>query len=166
VGGGNIVIHSQKQRRYKCKCCKKSFSESYGTGLYRIKKASELFVLVVTLLSYGCPVQAIVVAFGLDERTVRSWLHKAGSHAQQVHEAMMSQQQLDLQQVQADEIRVKMQRKVLLSCSRSMAGRVMCVPFGKPSVLRFIPVSVDARAYSLGRTCSSPKWSSTVKGER
>lgn len=113
VGGSNIVIHSQKQRRYKCKCCGKTFSETHGTSLYRVKKASEQFVLVVTLLSYGCPVQAIVAAFGLDERTVRSWLHKAGQHAQRVHEEMLSQQQLDLQQVQADEIRVKMQRKVL-----------------------------------------------------
>jgi transposase-like protein len=113
VGGGNIVIHSQKQRRYKCKCCGKTFSETHGTSLYRVKKASELFVLVVTLLSHGCPVQAIVVAFELDERTVRSWLHKAGNHAQRVHEEMMSQQMLDLQQVQADEIRVKLQRKVL-----------------------------------------------------
>jgi transposase-like protein len=113
VGGGNIVIHSQKKQRYKCKCCGKTFSETHGTSLYRVKKASELFVLVVTLLSHGCPVQAIVAAFGLDERTVKSWLYKAGRHAQQVHEAMMSQQQLDLQQVQADEIRVRMQRKVL-----------------------------------------------------
>lgn len=54
-----------------------------------------------------------MAAFELDERTVKRWLHKAGSHAQRVHEAMTSQQQLDLQQVQADEIRVKMQRKVL-----------------------------------------------------
>jgi transposase-like protein len=112
-GGGNIVVHSQKQRRYKCKCCGKTFSETHGTSLYRVKKASEQFVLVVTLLSHGCPVQAIVAAFELDERTVRSWLHKAGSHAQRVHEEMMSQRAIDLQQVQADEIRVKMQRKVL-----------------------------------------------------
>jgi transposase-like protein len=113
VGGGNIVIHSQKQRRYKCNCCGKTFSETHGTSLYRVKKASELFVLVVTLLSHGCPVQAIVAAFELDERTVRGWLHKAGNHAQQVHEAMLSQQGLELQQVQADEIRVRMQGKVL-----------------------------------------------------
>ena len=112
-GGGNIVIHSQKKRRYKCTCCQKTFSERHGTSLYGIKKAGELFVLVVTLLSYGCPVPAIVVAFGLDERTVKSWLHKAGSHAQRVHEEIMSQQRLELQQVQADEIRVKMQGKVM-----------------------------------------------------
>jgi hypothetical protein len=28
---------------------------------------------VVTLLAHGCPVQAIVAAFGFDERTVADW---------------------------------------------------------------------------------------------
>lgn len=36
-------------------------------ALYGVKKGAELFVTVCTLLAYGCPVQAIVVAFGLDE---------------------------------------------------------------------------------------------------
>jgi hypothetical protein len=55
----------------------------------------------------------MVAAFGLDERTLKSWLHKAGRPAQRLHETMMSQQAIDLQQAQADEIRVKMQRQVL-----------------------------------------------------
>ncbi len=66
-------------------------------------------MLVVTLLAYGCPVQAIVMAFGLDERTVRDWLGKAGQHCQQMHEHFMEQTQMDLVQVQADEIKVKTQ---------------------------------------------------------
>lgn len=70
-------------------------------------------MLVVTLISHGCPIHAVVAAFELDERTVRSWLHKAGNHAQQVHESMIGHQTIDLQQVQADEIRVKIQGKVL-----------------------------------------------------
>src|SRR4051794_10063071 len=41
-------------------------------------------VLVVTLLSHGCPTQAIVAAFGLDERTVARWLASAGQHCQRV----------------------------------------------------------------------------------
>jgi hypothetical protein len=107
------VIHSQKQKRYKCTCCGRTFSETYGTSVYRLKKPAELFVLVVTLLVHGCPVQAIVAAFGLDERTVSNWLHKAGSHTQRVHEQMMNRQALDLGQVQGDEIRVKTQGGVL-----------------------------------------------------
>jgi hypothetical protein len=69
AGEGHIVIHSQKERRYRCKRCTKTFSETKGTALYRSHKPHELVATVVTLLAYGCPLQAIVAAFGLDERT-------------------------------------------------------------------------------------------------
>jgi len=64
-------------------------------------------VIVVTLLASGCPLQAIVQAYGLDERTVASWRDRAGIHCQHVHQAEVEQGNLDLVQVQADEIRVK-----------------------------------------------------------
>ena len=107
IGEGNIVCHSQKEKRCKCKTCGKTFSVRKGTALYGIKKSSELFVMVVTLLAFGCPVQAIVMAMGLDERTVRSWWLKSGRQCEQVHQTIVGQSQLDLQQVQADEIKVK-----------------------------------------------------------
>ena len=72
-----------------------------------LRKPKELIVVVVTLLAYGCPVQAIVHAFELDERTVASWRDRAGKHCQQVHQAVVQHGQLDLIHVQADEIRVK-----------------------------------------------------------
>ena len=72
-----------------------------------LRKPMDLIVIVVTLLSYGCPVQAIVHAFGLDERTVADWRDRAGAHCQKVHQEMVEQGQLDLMHVQADEIRVK-----------------------------------------------------------
>ena len=72
-----------------------------------LRKPMELMVIVVTLLAYGCPIQAIVQAFSLDERTVASWRDRAGKHCHQVHEALVQQEQLDLVHVQADEIRVK-----------------------------------------------------------
>jgi len=66
-----------------------------------------LDVIVVTLLAYGCPIQAIVQAYGLDERTVAIWRDRAGQECQAMHEAIVQQGGLDLQHVQADEIRVK-----------------------------------------------------------
>lgn len=72
-----------------------------------LRKPTELIVIVVTLLSYGCPLQAIVHAFDLDERTVASWRDRAGNHCQKVHQAMVETGQLDLVHVQVDEIRVK-----------------------------------------------------------
>ncbi|MDQ2716946.1 MAG: hypothetical protein M3Z08_18740 [Chloroflexota bacterium] len=72
-----------------------------------LRKPTELVVIVVTLVAYGCPVQAIVHAYGLDERTVASWRDRAGMHSQKVHHALVEQGTLDLLHVQADEIRVK-----------------------------------------------------------
>src|SRR6187402_3372649 len=75
--------------------------------MYRLHKPVELMVVVLTLLSHGCPTQAIVAAFGLDERTVARWLGEAGRHCQRIHEHLVEQGQLDLQHVQADELWVK-----------------------------------------------------------
>jgi transposase-like protein len=113
VGNGNIGIKSQKQRRYFCKTCKKSFAETKGTPLFGLKQPHSLFVLVVTLLAFGCPTQAIVAALGLDERTVSDWQKKAGGHCEQVHKALVEQPR-DLVQVQADEIRVKFAKKLVV----------------------------------------------------
>lgn len=62
---------------------------------------------VITLLSYGCPLQAIVRAFGLDERTVAAWQRRAGTHCKHVHENVVQQGKVKSQHIQADEIRAK-----------------------------------------------------------
>jgi hypothetical protein len=70
-------------------------------------------MLVLTLLVFGCPVSAIVAAFGFDERTVKDWWQKAGEHCEGVHQHQVGESQLDLEQVQADEIKVKTQQGVI-----------------------------------------------------
>jgi transposase-like protein len=107
VGQGNIVSHGKARWRYRCKSCGKTFSAQAGTMFEGLRKPKAVIVIVVTLLAYGCPMQAIVQAFGLDERTVASWRDRAGKHCQEVHQAVVQQGQLDLVHVQADEIRVK-----------------------------------------------------------
>ena len=91
IGQGNIGIHSRKERRYICRTCGKTFAETKGTVFYRLRSAKDLMVIVVTLLAYGCPVQAIVMAFGLDERTVLKWQKRAGDHCRRVHEHLVEQ---------------------------------------------------------------------------
>jgi transposase-like protein len=112
VGRNNIVIHSRKEARYKCKVCGKTFAASTGTPFYRLRYSMEVVTTVVTLLAYGCPIQAIVAAFGLDERTVYDWQRRSGTHCQGVH-AHLVQQPRDLEHAQADEIWVKVQGHVV-----------------------------------------------------
>src|SRR5437773_12098246 len=87
TGGGTIRMHDRKRQRYRCTTCKQTFSARRGTMLEGLRKATELIVIVVTLLAHGCPIQAIVHAFRQDERTVASWRDRAGRHCQQVHQA-------------------------------------------------------------------------------
>jgi len=105
---GTIRVHSQKDQRYRCTVCHKTFAATKGTPFYRLHAQREVFVSVVTLLAFGCPPAAIVAAFSLDERTIRAWQAAAGSHSEQVHQQLVLQPH-DLGQVQADELRVKKQ---------------------------------------------------------
>lgn len=106
---GRIGVHSIKERRYKCHACGKTFAETSGTPLFGLKHALWLVLVVLALLSTGCPVPAIVFAFGLDERTIADWQRKAGQHAKMVQQQLVCQGQLDLGQVQADELYTKTQ---------------------------------------------------------
>ena len=107
IGKGNIHVHSQKDKRFMCDVCQETFTTGKGTIFYRLRHDPKTVLCVIILLAYGCPVQAIVKAFGLDERTVSDWHERAGKHCQSVHEQMVEKSQQDLQQVQADEIKVK-----------------------------------------------------------
>ena len=91
-----------------CQTCGRTFATTVGTPFYRLHTAADLVTLVLTLLCHGCPPQAIVAAFGLDERTVAAWLARAGRHCQHVHAHLVQQGQGDLQHVQADELWVKL----------------------------------------------------------
>jgi len=88
--------------------CGQSFVATKGTPFYRLQTGVGLVTIILTLLSHGCPPQAIVAAFGFDERTVANWKLRAGVHCRAVHEHILQQGQVDLQHVQADEIWVKM----------------------------------------------------------
>jgi IS1 family transposase len=76
-----------------------------------LRKPAELVILVVGLLSYECPLQAIVPVFGLDERTVASWRDRAGQQCQRVQYMLVEQGQLTFTHVQADEIRVREKKR-------------------------------------------------------
>ena len=96
LGQGNMRVQSQAEQRYRCRTCGQTFVATKGTPFYRLHTAVDLVTIVLTLLSHGCPIQAIVAAFGLDERTVAAWLTRAGQHCQQVHQHVVQQGQVDL----------------------------------------------------------------------
>src|SRR5205823_7262723 len=74
---------------------------------------------------HGCPVQAIVAAFGLDERTVADWRDRAGRHGQRLHEHVVLQGRVDLGHVQADELYVKaVGRRLWMAMAMAVPSRL------------------------------------------
>jgi transposase-like protein/IS1 family transposase len=121
TGQGNIGIHSRNDKRYLCTACHKTFSATKGTAFYRLRTTAETVTRVVTLLAHGCPPQAIVAAFGFDERTVTRWMARGGVHGRAVQEHLVEQPR-DLGQVQADDIRVKKQGGIVWMALAMMIG--------------------------------------------
>jgi transposase-like protein len=111
IGKDNIGVHSQVEKRYICHECQQTFTATKGTIFYRLRTEAKTVMVVITLLAYGCPPKAIEKAFGLHERTVKAWWRRSGEHCRLVHEHAIGGSQLDLQQVQSDEIKVKAQGK-------------------------------------------------------
>lgn len=108
VNQGNIRPHSQQEKRCRCDVCGRTFSVTKGTLFYRLCTDPAVVMLVITLMAHGCPLQAILASFGFDRRTVKQWWRRAGQHCEGVHEQLVATAQFDLQQAQADEIKVKL----------------------------------------------------------
>jgi transposase-like protein len=125
VGQGNIRVHSRKEPRYRCTTCRQTVAATTGTPFYRLHTAADLVTIVLLLLAHGCPLQAIVAAFGLDERTIAAWLARAGTHGQAVHQHVVAQRAVDSQHVQADELWVKLVgRKVWMAMALAVPSRL------------------------------------------
>jgi transposase-like protein len=110
-GKGNIISHGQKRPRCKCTGCGHTFTYRRGTPFFGLRSEVSEIICVVTLVAYGCPVAAIVAAFERDERTIARWLERCGHHAEIFHHQQM--QPLDLQQVQVDEMWLRIHQQVM-----------------------------------------------------
>ncbi len=110
-----ISVHADKSReertptRDHCAACDRTFSARRCTPFYRLRHPEALMAVVLTLRAHGGPVPAIVLALGLDERTVRAWLRKAGTHAATFHDHQRAEAGgVEAAHVQADEIGVRL----------------------------------------------------------
>lgn len=125
LGLGSITVHSRKERRFRCSICGRTFAATRDTPFYRRKKPIELATVVITLICHSFPVQAIVAAFGLDERTVADLRDPAGRHAQQFHEHRALSGQVELCRVQADELYLKVVgRRLWIAVAMAVPSRL------------------------------------------
>jgi transposase-like protein len=112
VDEGTVHIHARTPPRYRCTVCGKTFSPRAGTLYYRRSTDETTITCVVTLVASGCPPAAIEAAFGVQRQTVAAWTDAAGVQCAAVHRQLVCQPR-DLRAIQADEIRIKQQGRVV-----------------------------------------------------
>lgn len=151
-GEGNIGVHARTPPRYRCTVCDKTFSARVGTPFYRRSTDEATIALVVTLVAHGCPIAAIVVAFGIQRQTVCAWVDVAGVQGEAIHRHLICQPR-DLGAVQADEIRVRQQgRAVWLAMAMVVATRLWLGGVVSPRR----DGALIARLCALVRACALP----------
>jgi hypothetical protein len=109
------------------------------------------------LRAHGCPPQAIVAACGLDERTVRAWLHRAGAPCTRLHGHLIEAGQVAGGQVQADEIGVKVRGGVVWQAmALDVASRLWTGWGGRPGTRRGAGDAVAGADTRLHRDARDP----------
>jgi predicted amidophosphoribosyltransferase len=85
-----------------CQVCGKKFTVGRDTVLYRLKSHSEKVALTLALLAEGMDVLALERVLGIKEGTLRTWLTRAGMHAEKLHARLF--QELIYGHIQLDEL--------------------------------------------------------------
>jgi transposase-like protein len=87
------------RQRYKCKTCSATFTETKGTIFYRCRTAEDEIIDVLALIAEGNRISSLVRAKGHKEDTIIEWIRKAGQHAAEIEEVLLSEYQLTRGQI-------------------------------------------------------------------
>ena len=136
-GQGHMRLPSRQARRLLCTACHQPCAATKGTACERRRTSVETISLVVTLMAHGCPLQALVIACGVDERTVARWGTRAGVPGQAVPEHLGAHPRA-LGPVQADASRVK-QPGGIVGMALAMMGQTHVWLGGAGSAPRAMP---------------------------
>ena len=103
VGAGTYDIKNGNQRQmYRCKWCKKRFSETHGTVFYGLKTPEETVYRALHCLCENMGIRATARVFGVKPDTILLWLRRAGEHCEKVSAYLM--RNLHVEQAQLDEL--------------------------------------------------------------
>jgi len=107
VGDGK---HGQAERiqTFRCQACHTTFTARRHTPLYRLKPPSQQVAIVLSALVGGLDASAAERVFGYRHATIKTWLTRAGRHAELFHDP--SFRNLHLPHLQLVEIRTRLRR--------------------------------------------------------
>ena len=104
VNLGNVVECGKTDKdvqRYRCKTCKKSFTETKGTMFYRCRHSEDKIIECMAMVGDRNNLAAIHWIKGIKEENVCRWLKQANSHIKQFEEYIVKERKLSEVQLDA-----------------------------------------------------------------
>jgi transposase-like protein len=84
----------QGVQRFRCKTCRKTFTETSGTIFFRKRTPEHEILETLALLAEGNRISSLSRVKGFKEDTILQWLREAAQHAEQLEEALMAEFQI------------------------------------------------------------------------
>jgi transposase-like protein len=99
----NMIKYGQTEKgvqRYRCKTCKKTFTQTKGTMFYRLHHSKDEVVECLAMVEDKSSLAAIHRIKGIKEETVCSWLEKAEEQVSKIEDSLVVPHKLSC--IQAD----------------------------------------------------------------
>ena len=81
----------QGVQRFRCKTCRKTFTETSGTLFFRKRTPEHEILETLALLAEGNRISSLSRVKGFKEDTILQWLREAAQHAEQLEEVLMAE---------------------------------------------------------------------------
>lgn len=92
--------HKSGHQRWHCPTCDKSFTETYGTPLYRLRTPVEEVAQALLIVMRRGSLSAAEEITGHKYETIGEWLHRAGAHAETITQVLV--RDLQLSEIEVD----------------------------------------------------------------
>jgi transposase-like protein len=96
-GQVNIIGFGQTKagrQRYRCKTCRRTFTETTGTMFYRRRTPAGEIIETLALIAEGNRVSSLTRVKGHKEDTILAWLEDAANHAEAIEAELLGRYRL------------------------------------------------------------------------
>jgi len=102
VSNGTYPIKSGRVHKYICRACGAVFSERKSTAFYDIRSHEDKVILALKLILQGLSLRGVSNVLGVKLDTVRFWLARSATHAEQVNDLLVKE--IKVNKVELDEL--------------------------------------------------------------
>lgn len=102
VSNGTYLTQSGRLHKYICRACRSVFCERKSTAFYDIRSDENKVILALKLILQGMSLRAVSNVLEVKLDTVRFWLTRSATHAEQVNEVLVKK--IKVNKVELDEL--------------------------------------------------------------